>query len=293
MTLWARIVTRRRLRLVLAAVAVLGALLAGGWFWFRDSSLVAVKHVSVTGESGPDASAIRSALTTAATNMTTLDVDMGQLRTAVLPYPAVKDLRVSTDFPHGLRIHVVEDLPVGVIQLAGRTVAVASDGTLLRDVQSAPSLPTIALPVPPGGPRLTDPASLGAVAALAAAPYQLLPKISQIHTTGPHGLVAQLRSGPQVYLGDPTQLMQKWSAAVAVLSDSGSAGAAYIDVSDPQRPAAGAGGAAGPAAGTSSAGAGSGGGTSGSTAVSSGSPGSGTDGGGAGSSAAGSGQSGG
>src|SRR5205807_204789 len=92
MTLWARIVTRRRLRLVLAAVVVLGALLAGGWFWFRDSSLVAVKHVSVTGESGPDASAIRSALTTAATNMTTLDVDMGQLRTAVLPYPAVKDL---------------------------------------------------------------------------------------------------------------------------------------------------------------------------------------------------------
>ena len=49
---------------------------------------------------------------------------------------------------------------------------------------------------------------------------------------------------PQVYLGDPTDLTQKWSAAVAVLSDSGSAGAAYIDVSDPRRPAAGAGQAA-------------------------------------------------
>src|SRR5205807_129579 len=104
-------------------------------------------------ELAPTASSIGtgSALTTAATNMTTLDVDMGQLRTAVLPYPAVKDLQVSTDFPHGLHIHVVEDLPVGVIQLAGRTVAVASDGTLLRGVQSVPSLPTIALPVPPGG----------------------------------------------------------------------------------------------------------------------------------------------
>ena len=230
---------RRRLRLILTTLVVLGALLAGGWFWFRDSSLVAVKQVTVSGQSGPDAVAIRSALIRAATNMTTLDVDMGELRTAVSPYPAVKSLQVSTDFPHRMRIRVVEQLPVGVIQLGGRTVAVAADGTLLRDLQAAPSLPMIALPVPPGGPRLTDPASLGAVAALASAPYQLLPKISQIHSAAPHGLVVQLRSGPEVYLGDPTDLTQKWSAAVAVLSDSGSAGAAYIDVSDPRRPAVG------------------------------------------------------
>ena len=274
---WRGILSRRRLRLILAALVVLGALLTGGWFWIRDSSLVAVKHVTVTGASGPDAAAIRSVLITAATNMTTLDVDMGKLRMAVSPYPVVKGLQVSTDFPHGMRIQAVEALPVGVIQLGGRTVAVASDGTLLRDIQAAPTLPTITLPVPPGGPRLTDRASLGAVAALAAAPYQLLPKISQIQTTGPHGLVAQLRSGPQVYLGDASNLMQKWSAAVAVLSDSGSAGAAYIDVSDPQRPAAGAGApAAGASPGASSS-------PTGSTSASSGSGGSGTagDGGGA------------
>jgi hypothetical protein len=98
--------------------------------------------------------------------------------------------------------------------------------------------------VPPGGPRLTDPGALADVAALAAAPYQLLSRITQIQTAAPHGLVAQLRAGPQVYLGDSKELSEKWSAAVAVLGDSGSAGAAYIDVSDPRRPAAGAGAAA-------------------------------------------------
>lgn len=234
----------RRLRLMALVLVALGIVLAGGWLWFRDSSFVSVKTVTVSGQSGPDAAAIRSALVTAARNMTTLDVDMGQLRTAVSPYPAVKSLQVSTDFPHGMRIHVVEELPVGVIQLGGRTIAVASDGTLLRDMQSAPSLPTIKESVPPGGPRLTDPGARAAVAALAAAPYQLLSRISQIQTAAPHGLVAQLRAGPEVYLGDPSELTQKWSAAVAVLSDSGSSGAAYIDVSDPRRPAAGAGAAA-------------------------------------------------
>jgi cell division protein FtsQ len=234
----------RRLRLLALVVVGLGIVLGGGWLWFRDSSFVSVKAVTVSGQSGPDAAAIRSALVTAARNMTTLDVDMGELRTVVSPYPAVKSLQVTTDFPHGMRIHVIEQLPVGVIQLGGRTIAVASDGTLLRDMQSAPSLPTIKESVPPGGPRLTDPAAMAAVAALAAAPYQLLSRISQIQTAAPHGLVAQLRAGPQVYLGDPSELTQKWSAAVAVLSDSGSSGAAYIDVSDPRRPAAGAGAAA-------------------------------------------------
>lgn len=234
---------RLRPRVILAAVALL-ALLGGGWLWFRDSSFVAVDQVTVIGQSGPDAAAIQAALTTAARNMTTLDVDMNQLRTAVSPYPAVKSLQVSTNFPHGLRIQVIEQLPVGVIQVAGRTMGVTADGTLVRNLPPGVSLPSISLSVPPGGTQLTDPGSLAAVAALAAAPYQLLAKISQIQPGGAHGLVAQLKDGPQVYLGDSTSLAAKWSALVAVLGDPGSAGAAYIDVSNPRRPAAGAGAAA-------------------------------------------------
>ena len=137
-------------RAILVLAGVLAAL-AGGWLWLRQSSLVAVNRVTIVGASGPDASQIRSALRAAADNMTTLDVRMSQLKVAVAPYPAVKDLRVSTQFPHGLRIDVIEQVPVGAVVVAGRTIPVAGDGTLLHDVSAPSPLPTIPLRVPPGG----------------------------------------------------------------------------------------------------------------------------------------------
>jgi cell division protein FtsQ len=48
-----------------------------------------------------------------------------------------------------------------------------------------------------------------------------------------------LRAGPALYFGGAHQLAAKWQSAVAVLANPSSAGAAYIDVSDPSRPAAG------------------------------------------------------
>jgi cell division protein FtsQ len=167
---------------------------------------------------------------------------MSRLRTAVSPFPEVKDVRVATEFPHGMRIRVIEQLPVAVVEVDGRRVAVAGDGTILHNFATSSSLPSIQLSVPPGGPRVTEPNAMKAVTLLAAAPYRMLTKISQVATVAPHGLVAQLRNGPSVYFGDTSQLGAKWTAAVEVLADPGSAGAFYIDVSDPARPAAGAGG---------------------------------------------------
>ncbi len=231
-----------RVRLVLAVLAVLVLALGGGWLWLRDSSLVAVQRVVVVGQSGPDAGAIRSALTSAARGMTTLDVRVSELRAAVASFPEVKDLRVSTQFPHGVRIQVIEQLPVAVVDVGGRRMAVAGDGTLLHDASATASLPLIPLTVPPGGPRLTEPWAVNAVALLGAAPYQLLTHVTQVSAVAGHGLVAQLKGGPAIYFGDVTELRAKWASVTAVLADAGSVGAAYIDVTDPGRPAAGAGG---------------------------------------------------
>jgi cell division protein FtsQ len=226
---------------VIGAVVVLLALAAGGWLWLRDSSLVAVQRVTITGASGPDAGAIRAALTTAARNMTTLDVHENQLQIAVSPYPAVKAIQVTAQFPHGMRINVVEQLPVAVVSAGGQTIEVAADGTLLHNVAVSEALPVIPLRVSPGGPRLTDPDALQAVALLAAAPHRLLGSVSTVSTIAGKGLVAQLRNGPSIIFGDASRPQAKWLAAAAVLADSGSAGAAYVDVTDPERPAAGAG----------------------------------------------------
>lgn len=235
-------ITRRRVsvrvRVVLAALAAV-AILGGCWLWLRDSSLVAVRQVRVTGVAGPDARQIRAALTLAARNMTTLDVRVGQLRTAVAPYPVVKDLRVSTQFPHGLRIRVIEGLPVGALVAGGHAIAVSGDGTVLHDIPTG-SLPSVPVALLPGGSQITDRNALDALALLADAPPRLTGRIEQVTTVAPHGLVVQLRSGPALYFGDDTDLDAKWSAATEVLADSSSAGATYIDVTDPSRPAAGA-----------------------------------------------------
>lgn len=235
-------ITRRRIslrvRVAIAAVAVL-ALLGGAWLWVRDSSLVAVQKVAISGVYGPESGQIRQALTLAARNMTTLDVRVGQLRTAVGPYPVVKDLRVSTQFPHGLRIRVTEQLPVGAIVAGGHAVAVTGDGTLLHDV-AAGSLPQVPVRLLPGGSVLTDRPTLDALALLSVTPTRMLSRIAQVTETSAHGLVAQLRSGPSLYFGDASDLDAKWIAATEVLADPSSAGAIYVDVSDPSRPVAGA-----------------------------------------------------
>lgn len=224
----------------LAAVLAILALAAGAWMWLRTSPLVAVKRVTIVGVSGRDARQIRAALTAAAHNMTTLDVKMSALHTAVAPYPVVKQLHVSTDFPHRMRIAVSEQVPVAMISAPGLQIAVSSDGTLLRGASVPGSLPTISLPVSPGGTHVSG-APLQIVHLLAAAPYQLLAKVSQASDATAHGLEAQLRNGPKLYFGSDDDLGPKWVAAAAVLADPGSAGADYIDVTVASRPAAGAG----------------------------------------------------
>ena len=226
-----------RVRVLVAAVVAL-VLLGGLWLWVRDSPLVAVQKVSITGVSGPGADQIRAVLTRAARNMTTLDVRTGQLRMAVAPYPVVDDIKVSTQFPHGLRIRVVEQLPVAALEAGGRTIAAAGDGTVLHDVPTA-SLPVIAVPVLPGGSQVSQGPALQALALLSLTPRRMLARIARVGTQASHGLVVELRSGPSIYFGDASEPAAKWVAATEVLADPTSAGAAYIDVTDPARPAAG------------------------------------------------------
>jgi cell division protein FtsQ len=220
----------------LVAVLVLGL---AGWFWLRDSSLVAVHTVQVSGIGGAEAPQVRAALEQAARSMTTLHVRREALDSAVAPFSVVRDLEVSTGFPHTLRIHVVTNVAVGALAVDGRRIAVTFDGTLLRDVSATAGLPMIQLRSAPGGRRLTDPPALAAVAALGAAPAPLRSRVSRALTTRAHGLTIQLAHGPVLWLGDATRLGAKWAAIAAVLADKVAAGASYVDVTVPERPAAG------------------------------------------------------
>jgi cell division protein FtsQ len=226
---------RRRL-LFVAAIALLAG---GGWMWLRDSSLVAVSEVKVRGLSGgPESAAIRNALTSAARDMTTLHVRPERLRAAVSPYPIVKDIRVTTDFPHGLRIEVVEHDAVAAVEIGGRRIPVAADGTLLRGRPADAQLVTLAIPSANGGGRLTSRHGRAAVAVMGAAPSDLRPFVAGVDF-GPEGLRVTLNNGPLLQFGDVGRARAKWIAVARVLGDPRAAGATYLDVRVPERPVAG------------------------------------------------------
>ena len=227
-----------RARLATVGMVLTLGLLAGLYFfWLRDSSLVSVEHVRVDGVSGGNAGRIEARLTAAARDMTTLHVDDDALREAVAAYPTVRGIEANADFPHTLHIIVAQRVPVAALTSGRRSIAVASDGTLLPGdrTRSLPAVPMHALPI---GTKLTNPGTLRAIAVLAAAPAAVRARVDELDK-GKGGLRAILRGGGTLVFGGTDLLQAKWMAASIVLRDPTAKGARYLDVRIPRRPVAG------------------------------------------------------
>ncbi len=175
---------RRKLGVALLVAAVLTA---GYMLWLRDSSLVAIEKVQVSGLTTRDAPKVREALTAAARDMTTLHVDRERLLESASAWPVVNDVRVVTDFPHGVRIEAVERRPVALVSAGGERVPVSEDGTVIRGLKGTPELPQ---------------ADRKLVAVAGAAPPTLLERVKAIRVTD-RGVVAELAKGPEIVLGHP------------------------------------------------------------------------------------------
>jgi cell division protein FtsQ len=227
-------------RRLLVLVIVCLALAVGYQFWLRDSSLVAVEKVTVTGLTTKDADRLRSALTTAGRTMTTLHLDRAALERAVTGYPVVRDLEVKPDFPHGLQVHVIEYQPAAIAESDAGRIPVAGDGTILRGLAVEGDLPTVEVDGALGEDRLLDSGARGAAAVAGAAPAALRARIDEIGRGSAHdGFVATLRDGPELIFGGATGLRAKWAAAARVLADLEARGASYVDLRIPSRPAVG------------------------------------------------------
>jgi cell division protein FtsQ len=229
---------RIALRATLALLVVL-PLLAGGWLWLRNSSFVAVRHVHITGVHGTEAIEIRSALDDAAKRMSTMDFNEAALRSAVASFAIVGAVHVKTELPHTVSISVTERPPVAALQSAGQRTAVAADGTVLGPAWLSSSLPLVSSAVEPAaGARLREGFALEAVTVLGAAPPVLAKHVTRVYN-GPEGLTVAIGNGLLVYFGDSTRSHAKWMSLARVLASPNAAGALYIDVRLPERPAAG------------------------------------------------------
>jgi cell division protein FtsQ len=221
-----------------AVVLIVAGGLVGGFLWLRDSSLVRVEHVKVTGLTTRDAPAIRRTLRQAAMRMTTLHYDVRALEQAVDAFPAVQSVSVAADLPKTLEIRVREHRPVAALQTGdGRRVAVASDGTLLPRSRRG-SLPSVKVDILPRGTRLGgETLEERLVLVLAGAPAELRPLLDRAYSAQ-DGVRVAMRSGPTLRFGAPRRMAAKWAAVSRVLADATSGGASLLDVRLPERPAA-------------------------------------------------------
>ena len=147
------------------------------------------------------------------------------------------------------------------MSVGGAHTAVAADGVVLGSgVLASERVPLPAITLAAGSVTLADLRSVGShvenataraeLSVLGAAPRVLLGWVSKVFK-GPEGLTVAMRNGVSLYFGDATRPHAKWLSAARVLADPSSAGATYVDVRAPERPAAGttaAGGLAGDAA---------------------------------------------
>jgi cell division protein FtsQ len=233
----------RRLRIALLTALIALPLLAGGWMLLRKSSFVAVEHVRVSGVHGSQAHAIDAALAGAAEHMSTLDVHPAALRAAVASFPVVQSVKAIPRFPHGLRIEVTEQPPVAALTIDGTRTAVAADGVLLGPALLSSSLPALnagqSAIQPLTGQHVQGTSLLAELAVLGAVPKPLQRYITRVYTSGGQGLTVAMHSGLLIYFGDTWRPHAKWLSLARVLASPTSAGATYVDVRVPERPAAG------------------------------------------------------
>jgi hypothetical protein len=221
----------------LAGILLASAGLVLGWLWFRDSTFAAVEHVTITGSGSSEQAQVRQALETTAAGMSTLRVDERALEQVVEPFSSVAGLRIRPDFPHDLRIEVIEHEPVATVRTGGSSIPATSGGLLLDGVRAG-DLPSVTSKAPLDGRHVTDERTLAALRVAAAAPPELRARAERLFY-GPAGMTLDLRGGPDLIFGSGGDARTKWLAAARVLADESSVGATYLDLRVPKVVAAG------------------------------------------------------
>jgi cell division protein FtsQ len=222
---------------LLAGVLLAAVGLSLGFLWFRDSSFAAVERVTITGSGSSEQARVREALETTGRGMSTLRVDEAALEQAVEPFASVAGLRIRADFPHDLRVEVVEHEPVASVRTGG-SVLPATGGGLLLDGVRADDLPTVTTKAPLRGRHVSDERTLAALRVAAAAPPELRGRAQRL-VFGQGGLTLELDDGPDLIFGSGGDARTKWRAAARVLSEPSSGGATYLDLRVPTLVAAG------------------------------------------------------
>ncbi len=227
-------------RSILVAFALLiGA--AAAYLVARDTSVFAVRKVSVSGVSPALASQVRSALQKDL-GTSLLRIDLARARTTLTAMPSVLSVSFDRAFPHTLRVVVVPERPVAVVRQGGASWLVSAHGRVMASLAHGAwaALPRIwigkGVSFSAGTP--VDPSLLPALQAVTPLAAMRFPaRIIAVRATKGE-LTLTLRSGVEVRLGDQRDIPLKLAVAANVLPLIDST-TRYVDVSVPDRPVSG------------------------------------------------------
>jgi len=235
---------RRAVLIGACVVALLGLLYLGA----RETPVFALRTVEVEGAPTTVRQAILESLEeTRGTSLVSLDGDAVARRLEALP--SVQSVTYDRAFPHTLRLVVVPEKPVAVVNQASNLWIVSVRGRVIGQTSAAeaPDLPRIRyLPEAPLSPGqfVADAGTKTILGALSEAPNRMsLPIHSARLEDGELTFVlgGEGETRPSLLLGEPVDVRTKLRVAALVLRKLGYEerdALAYLDVTLPDRPVA-------------------------------------------------------
>jgi cell division protein FtsQ len=158
-----------------------------------------------------------------------VDASAAAERVAALPY--VEHVSVRTRFPDIVTITLIERTPVAVWQTNDGPYLLDSRGHVLAKAEAA-DLPSVRSDL--DAPTVGDTIDSEDVAAVIAVRAAIGDQIAQLRWTAGDGLVANLRNGREVILGDPARMPMKLAVYQSVVGLNQEWG--LLDLREPDRP---------------------------------------------------------
>ena len=231
--------TVRPLLAVLVALVLVGSGV-GAYFAARQTGILALDRIEVDGAPPATAAKIRAALDSYV-GESLVRFDRNDAARRLTAVAQVADARFDRDFPHTLKVRVRLEQPVAVLRRGADAWVVSSTARVLQQLNRRPypRLPRIWLPASAEVSVNSTLGGAGAMGVAAIAPpasHRLGSVVRQVQV-GDGELSLQLASGTELRLGDSGDVRLKLAIARQILPIA--AGAAYVDVSVPERPVAG------------------------------------------------------
>jgi cell division protein FtsQ len=230
--------THRPFVVVLAAVAFVGAGV-GAYVLARESSLFALDRIEVDGAPPDVAAEIRSTLAEYR-GESLVRFDARRASRELSSVAEVADARFDRAFPHTLKVRVRLERPVAVLRQGPEAWLVSASARVLRKLERPyPRLPRIwvarSVDIAVNS-TLAGPGARGIAAVAPLGPLRVGADVRQVLTADGE-LTLVLGTGTELRLGDSGDIRLKLSIAKQLIPLT--PGAAYVDVSVPERPVAG------------------------------------------------------